>query len=166
MRRSFLIVCVSVFALANELFAASGADKILGIDLAVEHDGFTALGVGASDLEAVVIAIAIAVTITIAIVAIAVAVVAIAIVTAAIVELFLERTEILVDLLDVIIQILEILVGIVLSCRNVGNDVNKSVDKLTFCALFVELKSFRKAFYIGCLFDKCHSNLHSAAQAA
>ena len=150
----------SVFAIANELLAASGADKILGINFAVEHDGLSALGIGTGDLKAFVVAITIAVAITVAI-AITITI-AVAVIAAAIVELFLERSEILVDLLDVIVQILEIVIGLVLSCCNVGNDIDECIDELSFCGLLIKLKSFCKALYIGCLFNKCHNNLHSA----
>ena len=143
---------VLVLAIANELFAASGAGKIFRIDLAVENDGFAASG--ASDLEAVV---ATAVAITVTIIAIAVTVIAIAIVILC-VKLLFNCAEILIDLLNVIVQILKILVGFALCSCNIGNDVDKCADELALCGFLVEIKSFCKPLYIGCLFGKCHNN--------
>ena len=153
---SVLLVFVLESVKNSQLFAASGASKILGIGLAIEADGSAASG--ALDLEAVFVAAAVAiVAITIAVIAIAV--IAIAIVVAAVafaVDLLLNGSKILVDLFDVVVQIFDILVNLIKLLCHISAKVDKSSDKLALSGLLVEVQTVSKTLEINCLFVNGH----------
>ena len=98
---------------AVNLFLASRANEILGLDGAVKAYRLTAGG--ALDLVAFIEIAAVAITVTIA-VAITIAIVV------TIVNVFFKSTEILVDLLDIVVEVLNVLF-------NVGNRSCHILDK-------------------------------------
>ena len=140
---------IILLAKTSELFVASRAGEVFGIDALVEADHFAAAGADHLVVVAVffvvlvlVIIFAIAAIAIVAVVVAAITAIAVVIILFKLVkEILLNCAQILVDLLDVIVEGVCALVKLVYSVAELACEIKKSGDELALSCRFVKIKA-------------------------